>query len=175
MQSTGFPQRLSEARICAGISQTELASRANIAPGQVNRYESGKNTPRPHILSKLAGALGVNAKWLAEGDGPRDSDSFTVYGEELDVRTSALPNGGMEIAVDMDDRTADIFKTAASNEGLSLDAYLKKTLFEGIASRVMEKAKADKLSDSELEALAMRVARLLKSREAEEQGSAKKI
>lgn len=58
-------QRIKAARINLGLSQSDLAKAAGVAPGQINRYEFGTNRPRDHILNKLAVALSVQVAWLA--------------------------------------------------------------------------------------------------------------
>lgn len=112
-----------------GLSQTELANMANIAPGQVNRYEAGVNHPRPHILVRIAGSLGVHPTWLDKGTGPRETGSTTSFGDEIDVTTTPV-DGGLDIAVDMNDAMATLFTAQAEAAGMPLDAFIKKLLLD---------------------------------------------
>lgn len=64
---TPLMQRLIRTRAERGWSQNELARRSGVAPAQLSRYESGKNTPRTEVLWKLATALSVDMLWLIDG------------------------------------------------------------------------------------------------------------
>lgn len=147
MQNMGFPQRLLDARATAGLSQTQLAAAANIAPGQVNRYEAGKNTPRPHVMAKLAGALGVFPEWLASGNGPRESGSKSAYSEHLDVVTRERVSGGMDISMQMDEEMFRVVKTEAQKAGLPIDDFLKELLLEQVKRRANQTSEELGLGD----------------------------
>lgn len=147
MQNIGFPQRLLDARVTAGMSQTQLAAAANIAPGQVNRYEAGKNTPRPHVMAKLAGALGVFPEWLATGGGARESGSKTAYSEHLDVVTRERMSGGMDISMEMDEEMFQIVQAEAQKSGLPIDDFLKELLLEQVKRRASQASREPGLGD----------------------------
>ena len=66
-----FPSRLRRTRESAGLSIRALAAAADLAPGSVVHYEDGKTDPDRGVVEKIAGALGVNAGWLAYGTGSR--------------------------------------------------------------------------------------------------------
>ncbi|MGC8489897.1 MAG: helix-turn-helix domain-containing protein [Clostridia bacterium] len=51
--------RLAERRLEAGLSQFELARRANISPSVISQLETGKLSPYPAWRQRLADALGV--------------------------------------------------------------------------------------------------------------------
>jgi transcriptional regulator with XRE-family HTH domain len=51
----------------AGLSQEELAFRADIHRTQISLIEGGDRLPRLDTLVKLAGALGVSVEELVEG------------------------------------------------------------------------------------------------------------
>jgi transcriptional regulator with XRE-family HTH domain len=59
-----FAERLRLARKAAGISQEELAFRAEIHRTQVSLMESGQRLPRLETFVKLAGAVGLGASEL---------------------------------------------------------------------------------------------------------------
>lgn len=55
-----FAVRLRALRTEAFLTQEDLAKKAGISPGQIVRYEAGKNIPREAIQIALAEALGVS-------------------------------------------------------------------------------------------------------------------
>ena len=147
MQNKGFPQRLLDARAKAGLSQTQLAAAADLAPGQVNRYEAGKNTPRPHVMAKLAGALGVFPEWLATGVGPRESGTEAAYGEHLDLITRKRPSGGLEITMDLDVDSSEVISKESQKAGLPMEDFLKEMLLEQLRRRANEDSNTPELTD----------------------------
>ena len=62
-----FAANLRRLRLVAGLSQEELAFRADIHRTQISFIESGKRLPRLDTLVKLAGALGVTTNDLVDG------------------------------------------------------------------------------------------------------------
>jgi transcriptional regulator with XRE-family HTH domain len=62
-----FAANLRRLRLVAGLSQEELAFRADIHRTQISFIESGKRVPRLDTLVKLAGALGVTTNDLVDG------------------------------------------------------------------------------------------------------------
>jgi transcriptional regulator with XRE-family HTH domain len=62
-----FAANLRRLRLVAGLSQEELAFRADIHRTQISFIESGKRMPRLDTLVKLAGALGVTTNDLVDG------------------------------------------------------------------------------------------------------------
>ncbi|HXF35849.1 MAG TPA: helix-turn-helix transcriptional regulator [Actinomycetota bacterium] len=55
-----FGQRLREARIRAGLSQSDLEEISGIPKARLSRYENGHVSPSIHTLERLARALGVS-------------------------------------------------------------------------------------------------------------------
>lgn len=64
--------RLKEARTSAGLTQPELAKRANVSQSTIGNIESGLRK-RPRELLAIAAALGVAPLWLETGSGPKAS------------------------------------------------------------------------------------------------------
>jgi transcriptional regulator with XRE-family HTH domain len=62
-----FASNTRRLREAAGLSQEELAFRADVHRTQISLIESGHRAPRLDTLIKLAGALGVTAKDLVAG------------------------------------------------------------------------------------------------------------
>ena len=67
MDTTKFATRLKRARNKAGMTQDELAKKAEMTQSKVSTYESPKNKSVPGLdaAAKLAVALGVSLDWLA--------------------------------------------------------------------------------------------------------------
>ena len=67
MDTTKFATRLKRARNKAGMTQDELAKKAEMTQSKVSTYESPKNKSVPGLdaAAKLAAALGVSLDWLA--------------------------------------------------------------------------------------------------------------
>ncbi len=62
-----FAANLRRLRLVAGLSQEELAFRADIHRTQISFIEGGHRLPRLDTLIKLAGALGVTVGDLVAG------------------------------------------------------------------------------------------------------------
>ena len=48
-----FADKVKEARISLGLSQTQLAQEVGVSPRSVQAYERGENTPRAAMMAKL--------------------------------------------------------------------------------------------------------------------------
>ncbi|NHN85496.1 helix-turn-helix domain-containing protein [Acetobacter musti] len=86
-----LPRILVQARIAAGMSQTELAEKLHLKPQQIQRYEAsfymGASLSR---LIEIAHALGVKASGSFEG--PRQTDSaIYAWGTADDIVWGQLP------------------------------------------------------------------------------------
>lgn len=57
-------QRLREARISAGLTQTELAHIIGVKPAEISQYESDKRTPRWNVFIKILDTLNISADIL---------------------------------------------------------------------------------------------------------------
>lgn len=60
--------RLKAARAHAGLNQTEAARRAKVDQSTISNLERGRHRGTSHLVV-IARALGVNARWLATGEG----------------------------------------------------------------------------------------------------------
>jgi transcriptional regulator with XRE-family HTH domain len=65
--SSRFAQNLVAQRGKAGLSQEELASRADLHRTEISLIETGKRQPRLETLAKLAAGLGIAPAILVEG------------------------------------------------------------------------------------------------------------
>ena len=57
-------EALHTARIAAGLTQAQLADRAEVTQAALSRYENGLREPDPATLDRLASAVGVNTRLL---------------------------------------------------------------------------------------------------------------
>lgn len=64
-----FAERLQKLRSDAGLSQSELASRAGVSLDSLRNWEQGRVLPRIDTAAKLARALGVSVDALVENGG----------------------------------------------------------------------------------------------------------
>lgn len=149
MNIYSFHAKLLDARVAKGMSQTDLAVAAGIAPGQISRYEQGKNTPRPHVMAKLAAALGVDPAWLSK------PDTTPV----LDVTSTPRADGGLDLSFKLDPETAADLKREAAERGITPGDLLKALMLD----RLAESMKARNLSPADIESIAFEVKKLLAS------------
>ncbi|WP_035462118.1 helix-turn-helix domain-containing protein [Alicyclobacillus macrosporangiidus] len=63
--STG--SRIAQLRRARGLTQAQLASAAGVSASTIAMYETGRRTPDPEQLDKLAAALGVPPDQLKSG------------------------------------------------------------------------------------------------------------
>lgn len=63
-----FGDRVKNARIQRGMTQTDLAKMVGISRQQITNYEKNDSTPKDSVMNMLSAALGVSIKWLETGD-----------------------------------------------------------------------------------------------------------
>ena len=80
--STALGLRIKKSRTDKGMTQTELATKADCTKGAVSQWEKGDVINlRIERLFKVADALGVDARWLATGQGER----LSAAGMKLEI------------------------------------------------------------------------------------------
>jgi transcriptional regulator with XRE-family HTH domain len=62
-----FKERIKEARVKKGLSQSQLAKAIGVHVTNISRYERGENRPTSDVLTKLANELDVTADFLMDG------------------------------------------------------------------------------------------------------------
>ena len=72
MNKVDIKERLKQCLEIRGITQSQLAIRANIDKGQLSSYISGKYKPRQNNIDALAKALNVSEAWLMGFDVPME-------------------------------------------------------------------------------------------------------
>lgn len=99
--SSGFGDRVKEAREAKQWGQSDLADKVGVSRQAIFAWENGESkTMRPENLFKAADALEVNARWLGTGEGPKAPEMNRVVNAEtlrkaiLDVEKAALRSSG---------------------------------------------------------------------------------
>lgn len=87
-----FGHRLREARIRAGLSQSELEVRSGIPKARLSRYENGHVVPSIQTLERLASALGVSEASLL-GDQRAILEDFFKVLHERGIRIESSEQG----------------------------------------------------------------------------------
>lgn len=118
--SSDIGRRIQHARAALGWTQTQLAKVCEIAPTQFSRYESGRATPRPETLSKIAAALNVTIEWLATGEGPVQGDN----------QLPPMPEGFESVSLTLPADLVARMEDSARQNGLTLEMELLRRLDE---------------------------------------------
>lgn len=94
-QSDGkhFGQRLREARVAAGLSQSELEDISGIPKARLSRYENGHVEPSIQTLARLSRALNVSEASLLGDQRAILEDFFSVL-DDRGVRITSSEQGG---------------------------------------------------------------------------------
>ena len=96
-----FARRLRELRVQRGLTQAELAKRAEVTTTYVSKLESAGAAPGIDLVEKLATALGVAPAELIPGESPADPEAvareqakhlFDSLMKTADPQTLALLN-----------------------------------------------------------------------------------
>jgi transcriptional regulator with XRE-family HTH domain len=119
-QSDGkhFGQRLREARVAAGLSQSELEDISGIPKARLSRYENGHVEPSIQTLARLARALNVSEASLLGDQRAILEDFFqTLY--DRGVRIGS-PEQGAKIANAIADLMEAVSSVPAFEDGSAL-------------------------------------------------------
>ena len=119
-QSDGkhFGQRLREARVAAGLSQSELEDISGIPKARLSRYENGHVEPSIQTLARLSRALNVSEASLLGDQRAILEDFFqTLY--DRGVRIGS-PEQGAKIAHAIADLMEAVSSVPASEDGVAL-------------------------------------------------------
>lgn len=111
-------EKISSSRMAAGLSQQQLADRAQLTLRAIQYYEKDERTPQTDNLQKIAAALDMPLEYFLSdtsmGNAQFVSDARDKYGyhgqkqaEQLLAQTSALFAGG-----ELDEQTQQAFQNA---------------------------------------------------------------
>ena len=133
-----FSEKVKDARLQLGLSQTQLGDAVGISLRAIVSYEKGEKKPRPGTMLKLAKALGVSVKFLSDDtcEDPMEDIEKDGYIEE------AREKYGAKGARDVDKLLAD---NAALFAGGELSQEQKDALFQAVMTAYVtckEEAKA---------------------------------
>jgi transcriptional regulator with XRE-family HTH domain len=133
-----FGNRLREARVAAGLSQSELEELSGIPKARLSRYENGHVEPSIQTLAKLARALNVSEASLLGDQRAILEDFFSVL-DQRGVRVSSSDQGirlahafadmvqalgGIESVVGPSVSDAVVIETEAGSQWLGVSAAL---------------------------------------------------
>ncbi len=93
-----FKERLRAARELRGLSQAQLAAKANLPPASVSHFESGPRKPSFDNLKVLASALDVTTDYLLGRSETPDASAETVGRLHRDLHK--LTSQDLELAKD---------------------------------------------------------------------------
>lgn len=143
-------QRIAEARMRAGLNQSQLAAQLDVAPQSVQQWERDKTTPRRNRIESLAKRLGVSPEWILFGNpAPRSStvnpacvkEADTTYkvnhvvtsAKNLDIVCVPVLNSAAEIAAE-DEVEMDLAGTEVT---LGKDLLMQYGLSEESSAAIM--------------------------------------
>ena len=120
-----FSEKVKDARLQLGLSQTQLGEAVGISLRAIVSYEKGEKKPRPGTMLKLAKALGVSVKFLSDDtcENPMEDIEKDGYIEE------AREKYGAKGARDVDKLLAD---NAALFAGGELSQEQKDSFFQAV-------------------------------------------
>lgn len=86
---TGFqPERLTQARLCRGLTQTALAAKVGKSSGTVSKWEKGDQFPEADALQRLADHLDMPGSWFLTAV-PRYGDNVCFYRSNASITKEA--------------------------------------------------------------------------------------
>lgn len=77
------PARLTQARVRAGMSKTELAHDVGVSPAAIGQYEAGVTAPRAEVLGRLAKALASRPDFFNAGRPLARTDTVNAHFRSL--------------------------------------------------------------------------------------------
>jgi len=101
-------EKLRNARIYAGISQTELSGRVGVSRRSIFAYENGVSVPRKNVLRKLAEELDVTVSYLID-DASMDPDDGRAREENINLARERFGAKGAREAAELLDRNSAFF------------------------------------------------------------------
>ena len=88
-----IPERLTEGRLAARLTQTELARRVGVTRASVSNYELGKNNPTPDVMRRIAHELAQPIAYFTKAErssfGIRSANFFRKTGADTQRRNNA--------------------------------------------------------------------------------------
>lgn len=91
-------ERITAARERAGLTQTELARRLNLAPQSVQQWESGVSAPRARRLAEVAMVLGVSEGYFFQEKPVENSREEVKSSEAVSELASVIAGELVQLA-----------------------------------------------------------------------------
>ena len=131
--------RIRVARLNLGLSQAELAKRANVSQGTIGQLESGRNQSSGKIV-ELAAALNVSPEWLLYGKNP---PSVAQKPENIEASDSYITSEQSSIALKKEFLKANGFDAGYVDFIKCKDESMSPTLsiFDDVAFSRLDKVK----------------------------------
>jgi transcriptional regulator with XRE-family HTH domain len=136
-----FGQRLREARVNAGLSQSELEELSGIPKARLSRYENGHVAPSIQTLERLSRALNVSEASLL-GDQRAVLEEFFSVLEQRGVRVNS-PEQGARLANAVAD-LIHVLGVAEVNAAIATDPYTPPSM-ESVRQWLDSAAELDRL------------------------------
>ena len=133
-----FSEKVKDARLQLGLSQTQLGEAVGISLRAIVSYEKGEKKPRPGTMLNLAKALGVSVKFLSDDTCENPMEDIEKDGYIAEAREKYGSKG----ARDADKLLAD---NAALFAGGELSQEQKDAFFQAVMTAYVtckEEAKA---------------------------------
>ena len=133
-----FSEKVKDARLQLGLSQTQLGEAVGISLRAIVSYEKGEKKPRPGTMLNLAKALGVSVKFLSDDTCENPMEDIEKDGYIAEAREKYGSKG----ARDVDKLLAD---NAALFAGGELSQEQKDAFFQAVMTAYVtckEEAKA---------------------------------
>jgi transcriptional regulator with XRE-family HTH domain len=102
-------------RIAQGMNKTALANRLGVSTTAVWNWEEENTTPRPHLVPKIAEALGVSVQSLLKGGTEEPADASAVQNDRVLDQAKAEPAVAAQIDRILRRATAEILETIAAD------------------------------------------------------------
>lgn len=129
-----FKDRLREARLRAGFTQSQLAVQVGVAKSTLNGYERGNSEPDMKKIEKIMSVLGVDANYLWQDEMKNINAPTEEQMNELSAHAAALPATLSEGLDDLSKRVSH--SDASSIEAADLAARIQRLDAHG--KRVVE-------------------------------------
>lgn len=151
IQTDSFGYRLKQRRAETGVSQSDLADKADIGTAILSRYERGVASPKPITVHKLAEALSCSAEWLENGVITVDTEQFETISlpaprDLLNRITEAAKKSGRDPVSEI------IFRLEQSLDEATGKDYLERPMFSRRVAGITDQGIED-IEDEKVERL----------------------
>lgn len=127
-------KRMKEMRSKLGLTQKQLAEKAEISVGSYSAYENNKKMPPLDMANRLAETLGVSLDWLCGKGGEPGESLPQSQGDVLRLLSQIAASEG-EVDIDIEEESAHVLKAVFGIRSGRYGAFFREwkdvyTLFE---------------------------------------------